>query len=646
MAVPRCARQHSRVCNQSPSLTLPPPEGGSEPTRDRVPAEVPAPAADQVPAPSPVPAPIPARRILGTLLVESGLLQAAALDHALQEQRRTGERLGEAVIRLESSKEVDVYRTLAAQLGLPFEPGPLCVEPVALSLISQAFARRKTVLPLRLSGRALCIAVGDPLDLSIVDDVQFRTGKRVEVTVTPPGALREALDRAYQHGEYTTLADALPPRIGPAEGLPLHSVQVDQADAPAVRLVDLLVRRAVEAGASDLHVEQGAGELVVRERVDGVLRRVTELPPGTRAILLSRIKVLAGMDIAVKRRPQDGGFPVTLGGRILSVRVSTLPVEGGEKAVLRFLDPTAAPRDLEAVGLAADDLIRLRALSRGGRGVILAAGPTGSGKSSTLFGALGELNRPGVNIVTIEDPIEYRVAGVNQVQVQPKSGLTFPAALRAILRQDPDIIMVGEIRDRETAEIAMAAAITGHLVLSTIHTVDAPSGVSRLLQMGVPPHLVAGGLAGIVAQRLVRRACLACAGHPSGCGSCHEGYRGRTGVFQVLAVTEGLREAVGRGAEGTEIRRRAEEAGMGTMADDARRKASEGITTLHEVARVLREDPGEALPCRRCGAGVPVDGWGCPHCGHIRSVRCSCGRVLREGWRYCPECIRKVPAPP
>jgi len=629
MAVPFCARQPFRVSNQNLSHTLH--------------------ASDRARGSSPVRSPVPARQILGALLVESGLIAPAALDRALNEQRRTGERLGETVIRLGSATEVDIYRTLASQLGLPFDAGPLHVEPAAVPLIGGVFARRKSVLPLRLAGRTLCVAVGDPLDLSILDDVQFQTGKRVQVTVTPPSVLREALDRTYEQSEYTALADALPALTAltdSAGGAPAVTGDQELADAPAVRLVDLLVRRAVEAGASDLHVEQGAGELVVRERVDGVLRRVTELPPGTRAVLLSRIKVLAGMDIAVKRRPQDGGFPLTLGGRTLSVRVSTLPVEGGEKAVLRFLDPTAAPRDLEAVGLAADDLSRLRALTRGGRGVILAAGPTGSGKSSTLFGALGELNRPSVNIVTIEDPIEYRVAGVSQVQVHPKSGLTFPAALRAILRQDPDIIMVGEIRDRETAEIAMAAAITGHLVLSTIHTVDAPAGVSRLLQMGVPPHLVAGGLASIVAQRLVRRACPACGAHPGGCAACHEGYRGRTGVFQVLTVTEALREAIGRGANGSEIRRRAEEAGMGTMAGDARRKASEGITTLHEVARVLREDPGEALPCRRCGAGVPFDGGGCPHCGHIRAVRCSCGRALQEGWRYCPACIRKVPAQP
>jgi general secretion pathway protein E len=348
------------------------------------------------------------------------------------------------------------------------------------------------------------------------------------------------------------------------------------------------------------------------------------------------------MDISVKRRPQDGGFPLHHGGRTLSVRVSTLPVEEGEKAVLRFLDPRSAPANLDALGFSSEDLTRIRALLRGGRGVVLSAGPTGSGKSSTLFGALGELNCDASNVVTLEDPIEYRVEGVNQVQVNPKSGLTFPTALRALLRQDPDVIMIGEIRDRETAEIAMSAAITGHLVLSTIHTIDAPSGITRLLQMGVPPHLVAGGLAGIVAQRLVRRSCSTCRGHTKACPDCHDGYRGRTGVFQLLTVTEALRDLIARGADAGELRKRAEEAGMGTMAEDARRKVTEGVTTPHEVARVLREDPGETLPCPKCGGGLPTVGHGCPYCGFARMQSCLCGRTILRGWRYCPDCLRKV----
>jgi len=551
--------------------------------------------------------------------------------------------LGEAVVRLGLAAEEAVARALAGQLGLRFEPGPLVPEAEALALVGSAFALGRGALPLRLRGRSLQVAVRDPLDLATLDDLQFQSGRRVEAVVATRSALREGLGAAYPSS-----AGLRPPvrsAIDRTSAASVSGVESDEAEAPpVVRLVDLLIRRSVEAGASDLHVEQGPVGLVVRERVDGVLRRVTALAPTARAALLSRIKILAGMDISIKRRPQDGGFPLEHGGRTLSVRVSTLPVEEGEKAVLRFLDPRSAPANLDALGFSAEDLSRIRALLRGGRGVVLAAGPTGSGKSSTLFGALGELDREASNVVSLEDPIEYRVEGVNQVQVNPRSGLTFPTALRALLRQDPDVIMVGEIRDCETAEIAMSAAITGHLVLSSIHTIDAPSGITRLLQMGVPPHLVAGGLTGIVAQRLVRRRCSACRGNALGCADCHEGYRGRTGVFQLLTVTEALRESIARGVDTGEIRRRAEEAGMGTMAEDARRKVTEGVTTPHEVARVLREDPGETLPCMKCGGGLPADGRGCPFCGFNRIHACVCGRILRKGWRYCPDCLRKVPA--
>jgi type IV pilus assembly protein PilB len=593
-----------------------------------------APSSDAEPSP---------QRVLGALLVEEGVLRPSELERALAAQRETGERLGEALVRLGAVDEDRIGRALARQLGLPFEPPPLRPDPEAVKLVNGAFARRRKVVPLRLSGRSLVVAMEDPLDLSALDDIQFQSGRRVTATVTTSTALREGLRTAYDR-EVSDLARTLP--AGPGSLTPSTRTGAgyeDPAGTPVVRLVDLLLRRAVEGGASDLHIEQGPSDVVVRERIDGVLRKVADLPVAARSSLLSRIKVLAGMDISVKRRPQDGGFPFGHGSRTLSVRVSTLPVEEGEKAVLRILDPCSAPANLPDLGFSTEDLARIRRLVGGGRGVVLAAGPTGSGKSSTLFGALGELDLAGLNVVTLEDPIEYRVTGVNQVQVNPRSGLTFPSSLRSVLRQDPDVIMVGEIRDRETAEIAMAAAITGHLVLSTIHTMDAPSGITRLLQMGVPPHLVAGGLSGIVAQRLIRRTCSRCGGDPEGCPACHKGYRGRIGVFQVLIVTEGIREALARGTDIGELRRRAEDGGMGTIVDDARRKVAEGVTTQHEVARVLREDPGEALPCRRCGGGVPHDGHGCPRCGWVRLRACVCGRTLRRGWRYCPECLRRTP---
>jgi len=318
-------------------------------------------------------------------------------------------------------------------------------------------------------------------------------------------------------------------------------------------------------------------------------------------------------------------------------------VKGGEKAVVRILDPEKAPWSLDDVGLSEADLTGLRRLMRSGQGVILATGPTGSGKSSTLFAALAELDREESNLVTLEDPVEYRLAGANQVQVNPKAGLTFPAALRSVLRQDPDTIMVGEIRDRETAEIAMAAAVTGHLVLSTLHTVDAPGAITRLLNMGVPPFLLAGGLAGVLAQRLVRRLCPECGGKSSdGCGHCPDGYRGRTGIFQLLAMTDALRESVVAGAPIGTLRRLAEEAGMGSLREDARRKVSEGITSPHEVGRIIHGGGEASSPCPNCRREVPLGSHGCPWCGLVRRRACTCGRSLQSPWRFCPTCLRRV----
>jgi len=345
----------------------------------------------------------------------------------------------------------------------------------------------------------------------------------------------------------------------------------------------------------------------------------------------------------VKLRPQDGGLTFRTRGVEFRLRVSTLPVEGGEKVVVRILDPSGAPRTLDALGLSNRDVQILRELGSAGQGVILAAGPTGSGKSSSLFAALAELNREGLNIVTLEDPVEYTLPGVNQVQVSPRTGLTFPSALRAILRQDPDVVMVGEIRDRETAEIAMTAAVTGHLVMSSIHTIDAPGAIGRLLDMGVPPFLVAGGLTGVVSQRLLRRVCRACRGRDNAhCHACVDGLRGRTGVFQLLTIDDAMREEIIRGASISTLRRLARARGMTTLAEDARRQVAEGMTTPHEVARVIHGDPGAALPCTACGMDIPSDAIGCPRCGGRRRKACACGRWIRRGWRFCPWCLRPV----
>jgi type IV pilus assembly protein PilB len=487
--------------------------------------------------------------------------------------------------------------------------------------------------------------MADPLDLGVLDDVQFQSGRRVEAVVVSEGALLDGLARSYG-GELQGLLRDLPDKWRSDEVKDgAEDLERVARSAPVVRLVDHILARAVKEEASDIHIEEHEGEIRVRYRLDGILRTALGLPSGSLDAVLSRLKIMAGMDISVKRRPQDGGLTLSRGDTPLTLRVSSLPVKGGEKAVVRILDPEKAPGSLDHLGLSGRDVRRLRDLMKTGQGVVLAAGPTGSGKSSTLFGALAELDREGQNLVTLEDPVEYRLPGANQVQVNPKAGLTFPAALRSVLRQDPDIIMVGEIRDRETAEIAMAAAVTGHLVLSTIHTVDAPGAITRLLNMDVPSYLLAGGLAGVVAQRLVRRLCSRCGGRRAqGCGECPDGYRGRTGIFQVLVMTDGLRESVVNGAPLGTLRQLAGQGGMLSLKEDALRKVAEGVTSPHEVGRVIHGDGGTSVPCSGCGAEVPVGSLGCPWCGLRRFRSCPCGRQLRSRWRFCPACLRTAPA--
>ncbi len=583
------------------------------------------------------------RQILGRLLVKEAGVDEEEVRSALDEQAESGERLGRILVARGVVTEDVVGRLLARQLSLPFAPEPLEPEGSALALVPAETARARMVLPLSATPRAVRLAMADPLDVEVVDDVRFGSGRRVEPVVTTRRAVIRGVAAAYG-GDVGDLLDDLP---GGGEEAPEEAGE--QADleraarsAPVVRLVDRILARAVRERASDVHVERDPEQLRVRFRVDGVLRSAFELPAASHRPVLSRLKIMAGLDIAVKRRPQDGGLVVRHDGRELSLRLSTLPVSDGEKAVVRILDPDRAPRTLDGLGLSPEDLFRLRRLLDAGQGVILAAGPTGSGKSSTLTAALAELDRRERNVVTLEDPVEYRLPGVSHVQVDPRAGLTFPAALRSVLRQDPDVVMVGEIRDRETAEIAMAAAVTGHLVLSTIHTTDAPGAVARLVNMGVPRYLVAGGLSGVVAQRLVRTVCRACRGRSGGCGECHQGLRGRTGVFQVLAMNDALRDAVVRDEPSTVLRTLARQGGMGSLVDDARRKVAEGITTPDQVGRVIQADPGASLPCSACGAEVPTRAVGCPRCGRRRVRLCRCGRELRRGWRFCPACLRKV----
>jgi type IV pilus assembly protein PilB len=580
-------------------------------------------------------------KILGQLLLEIGAVSEVELEEALDRQLGSGQRIGKLLVEGGSTDEESVARCLGLQLSLPYEPPPLRGEDPALQIIHPELAKRGLVLPLTASPRTIRLAMADPLNLGVLDDVQFQSGRRVEAVVASHSAVLEGIAAGYG-GEIESLLKDLP-RKWQSQGPETHSLEEAARSGPVVRLVDHVLSRAVDEGASDIHIEGQEGEILVRYRVDGVLRRVLGLPEESHEAVISRLKIMAGMDISVKRKPQDGGLPLQHEDRELSLRVSTLPARSGEKAVIRILDPEKAPRSLDALGFSTKDLDRLQGLLRGSQGVILAAGPTGSGKSSTLFAALAEMDRERRNLVTLEDPVEYRLSGANQVQVNPKAGLTFPAALRSVLRQDPDVIMVGEIRDRETAEIAMAAAVTGHLVLSTIHTVDAPGAITRLLDMGVAPYLLAGGLAGVVAQRLVRRVCSACRGRgEKECRKCPDGYKGRTGVFQLLTMTDPLREEVAQGASIGRLRRLARDGGMTSLKEDALRKVGEGVTSPHEVARILQGNSGTYLPCPRCKGDVPAGSTACPWCGDPRSNHCRCGGEIRPGWVYCPVCVRKL----
>jgi type IV pilus assembly protein PilB len=582
--------------------------------------------------------------LLGRILVHKGLVTPDELTAALEDQRVGGERIGAILIRRGATGDEEVHRALACQLSLPFRPPPLTVPPEARALVRPEFARKRGIVPLEVDGRTLRVAPLDPLDIHAVEDLRFQTGKRIEVVVSTRRAVSAALESAYPE-DLGSLVEELPDSLSiPAPDDPAAMERAARA-GPVIRLVQRILDLAVLDGASDIHIEPTPEHLRVRTRVDGVLRPALELPRASGRTIVSRLKVMAGMDISVRLRPQDGGFDLDSGVTGKSARVSTLPSREGEKAVIRILDPTRIPDGLGGLGLPGPDLERLRRLIRQAQGVVLVTGPTGSGKSSTLFGALAEVNREELNVVTVEDPVEYHLPGATQVQVNPRAGLGFPEALRAILRQDPDVVMIGEIRDRETAEIAMAAAVTGHLVLTTLHTMDAPGAIVRLLNMGVPPHLVSAGVSAVVAQRLLRRICGACRGTEETCSECRGGLAGRTGIFQLMTMSDPMRDAIMRDPTGPRLRALALEGGMRSMEAEAARLVTEGTTTRTEVLRVVQPYVDARAPCRRCHSAVPAGAVGCPHCGSALLQICRCGAEVEPDWRYCPHCIRPTVPP-
>jgi type IV pilus assembly protein PilB len=611
---------------------------------------------------------------LGQVLIALGAIDQAELDAALETQRRTGERLGAILTGRGLDAEL-VARALARQLRLPHATAPLRSEPAAVALVDGSLAARLRVLPVSADDRTLRVAMADPLDLAALDDLRFRTGRRIDPVVASPVAVEAAIMAAYHDGAMSAVLTKLPAAAAPGGASAQRVPQPDTVDSlrsasaapPVVAVVDLVLARAVQHRASDVHIEPAGGTLRVRARIDGVLRELMVLPPESRGAVVSRIKVMAGLDISVKRRPQDGRGAVRVQGRELALRVSTLPTHAGEKVVIRLLDSGDAGQRLDQLGMAPVLHERFARLLLRSHGVILVTGPTGSGKTTTLYAALAALDRERHNVITLEDPVEYRLPGLTQVQVHRKAGLGFAAALRAVLRQDPDVIMLGELRDRETVEIALAAALTGHLVLSTLHTNDAPSAPARLYEMGAPPYLVAGGLIGVLAQRLARRLCLHCRAQqtaragdllalglpprdvqvfaPVGCARCDgTGFRGRVGVYELLLATPRLRERIVRRAPADALRETAHADGMVSLASDAWTKVRAGITSIREVAPLLALGGTDGTLCPGCAAPVRAAFSACPDCGATLRRRCACGLRLDDRWRFCPGCAAELSA--
>jgi len=551
-------------------------------------------------------------------LVACGKLTADALARAEQIAAESAERIEIVLTRLGLVGERDLAEAFAAVLKLPLAaPGDYPQSPVLEERLKRKFLRDARIVPLGESEAGVGIATANPLDTYAVEAVRFAVGKPVIVHVAYPADLEAAHQRLYGEGksQIHEIFEETRGRAGDSYGEDVDRLKDIASDAPVVRLVNLLITRAVEARASDIHIEPMENELRVRYRIDGVLQPVESPPQRLAAAIVSRVKIMAKLNIAERRLAQDGRIGLAVRGRDIDFRVSTVPTVHGESLVLRILDREHLDLDFGRLGFEEDLVARFKSLLAEPHGIVLVTGPTGSGKTTTLYTALTALSTPDRKVLTIEDPVEYQLAGVNQVQVKPQIGLTFAGALRSFLRQDPDIMMVGEIRDLETAEIAVQAALTGHLILSTLHTNDAASAVTRLLDMGVEDYLLTSTINGVAAQRLVRTLCPACreaykplpelveklglarlAGsrplllhRAKGCEACnHTGYRGRSAIVEVLSVDDPIRQAILKNTDAGAIERLACEAGMQSMYAHGLKKALAGVTTIEDVMRVTR----------------------------------------------------------
>ncbi|MFH0738274.1 MAG: ATPase, T2SS/T4P/T4SS family [Candidatus Omnitrophota bacterium] len=559
---------------------------------------------------------------LGELLVKEGLITQAQLEQAIRVQRQDGGRLGEILVKQGVLKEEQAVAALGKQLNIPYFSQGSELKPAMdqnlSSFIPKDFAAKNTVLPLSHTLGSLTVAMFDPLDLILVDNLRKLTGCDINPVIATKSDIGKAIEKFYGkskifeeavNASYDIISDeAVFESLETSdEELSLDKLIARAEEAPVVKLVDLIIRQAIEEHASDIHIEPYKDRMSLRYRIDG---KLYEIPPPAKHLhlpIISRIKILSKLDIAEKRLPQDGAFLVRMEDRPIDLRVSTIPTIYGEKIVLRILDRSAVVLDIGQLGFDMKQLEQMRKAIIAPYGLVLLTGPTGSGKTTTLYAILNEIKGPTKNIITIEDPVEYKLEGVSQVQVKPEIGLTFASALRSFLRQDPDIMLVGEVRDLETAQICIRSALTGHLVLSTLHTNDASSAINRLIDIGIEPYMVAPSIIAIIAQRLLRKLCPECKEayeaseeqkkklniktdllyKPKGCSKCNQlGYRGRSCISEVLVVNEEIRDLIGQRVSFQKIRDAAKEAGMQTLYETGLKKVEEGVTSLEEALSV------------------------------------------------------------
>ncbi len=561
---------------------------------------------------------MPKRETAIDILLSRGLVTQEQIEKAKEEMKKTGLTLEKTLERLGYITEDDIVNIVAESMKVLYiDLKDYLIDPEVIKLVPEDVARKHKIIPLFKIENTLTIAMANPRDIMAIDELRLKSRiPAIEPVLSTEKAIQNAIDQYY--GVTGNLDDViksidkikLPPMTTEAHVKTLAKVA---EEAPVVKLVNLIIMQAIKDKASDIHVEPEESALRVRFRIDGILHEVSTLPKNLQSVIASRIKILGGMDIAETRKPQDGRIQLKMENRALDLRVSTFPTIHGENVVLRILDKSSIILGLGDLGLSVRDQKDFDKLIRSPYGIILVTGPTGSGKTTTLYSALSTINSMEKNIITVEDPVEYELPLIRQTQVNPKAGLTFASGLRSILRQDPDIVMVGEIRDRETADIAIQASLTGHLVFSTLHTNDAPSALTRLMDMGVEPFLISSSVIGILAQRLVRVICNTCKGKDvpaddilhdlgvkregmafykgKGCAACKgTGYSGRTGIFEFLRMSEGVAKLVAAKASADNVRKKAIAEGMRTLRDDGLEKVKKGITSIEEILRVTEEE--------------------------------------------------------